>query len=320
MIETAVGRRPVSSIFSIRPARRCQANQPPGLRSAGEVRRARRPPGNRAQKLAALDTALELAARATRDAQLGQASLFGDGETQAPALAPKLPGVAAPTTREMLGVGTRDARDLRFGPPARRGRADRCAAPGATPVKELRDVARRRAGDDRRDGNREPGASLTKTGQQISSRRSKIRRPPATWWSFRKRMRRSSNLFENDAILMVKGTAAHSRAAGRVARRRAARRAVDCGQRSLGVRSAAVAGARRRSARLARQRHGSRADRPARAFDRRVAGEVPVVMHVQGRSQRVARAIAGDARVRRELERIFAPQGVREGALDAYGS
>jgi hypothetical protein len=46
---------------------------------------------------------------------------------------------------------------------------------------------------------------------------------------------------------------------------------------------------------------------------------VPVVMHVQGRSQRVARAIAGDARVRGELERIFAPNGVREGSLDAYG-
>jgi hypothetical protein len=33
----------------------------------------------------------------------------------------------------------------------------------------------------------------------------------------------------------------------------------------------------------------------------------------------VARAVAADARVRAELERIFAPQGVREGALDAYG-
>ena len=42
-------------------------------------------------------------------------------------------------------------------------------------------------------------------------------------------------------------------------------------------------------------------------------------MHVRGRSQRVARAVASDARVRDELERIFAPQGVREGALDAFG-
>jgi hypothetical protein len=59
-------------------------------------------------------------------------------------------------------------------------------------------------------------------------------------------------------------------------------------------------------------------DRLARLIDE-WPGEVPVVMHVQGRSQRVARAIAGDARVRGELERIFAPNGVREGSLDAYG-
>ncbi len=80
-------------------------------------------PGNRAQKLAALDTALELAARTTRDAELGQGSLFGEAHEQAPTLAPKLPDVAAPTTREMLGVGARDARDLRFRTSARRDRA-----------------------------------------------------------------------------------------------------------------------------------------------------------------------------------------------------
>jgi hypothetical protein len=64
--------------------------------------------------------------------------------------------------------------------------------------------------------------------------------------------------------------------------------------------------------------HRDQIDRLARLIDE-WPGEVPVVMHVQGRSQRVARAIAGDARVRSELERIFAPQGVREDRLDAYG-
>ncbi|HMF27124.1 MAG TPA: DNA polymerase III subunit alpha, partial [Candidatus Cybelea sp.] len=58
--------------------------------------------GNRAQKLAALDTALELAARMTRDAELGQVSLFGEENAQTPTFIPKLPSVAAPTTREML--------------------------------------------------------------------------------------------------------------------------------------------------------------------------------------------------------------------------
>jgi DNA polymerase-3 subunit alpha len=59
-------------------------------------------------------------------------------------------------------------------------------------------------------------------------------------------------------------------------------------------------------------------DRLARLIDE-WPGEVPVVMHVRGRAQRVARAIASDSRVRGELERIFEPAGVREGTLDSYG-
>jgi DNA polymerase-3 subunit alpha len=42
-------------------------------------------------------------------------------------------------------------------------------------------------------------------------------------------------------------------------------------------------------------------------------GDVPVVMHASGRARRVSRAIAGDGRVRAELERIFGASGVREG-------
>jgi hypothetical protein len=64
--------------------------------------------------------------------------------------------------------------------------------------------------------------------------------------------------------------------------------------------------------------HREQIDRLARLIDE-WPGEVPVVMHVQGRSQRVGRAIAGDTRVRAELERIFAPSGVRQGSLDAFG-
>jgi hypothetical protein len=64
--------------------------------------------------------------------------------------------------------------------------------------------------------------------------------------------------------------------------------------------------------------HREQIDRLARLIDE-WPGEVPVVMHVRGRSQRVGRAIANDVRVRRELERIFDPNGVREGALDLGG-
>jgi DNA polymerase-3 subunit alpha len=45
-------------------------------------------------------------------------------------------------------------------------------------------------------------------------------------------------------------------------------------------------------------------------------GDVPLMMHANGRSQRVARTLAGDPRMRFELERIFGAAGVREGALE----
>ena len=60
--------------------------------------------GNRAQKLAALDTALELAARTTRDAELGQVSLFGDTVLDA--------HVGAKTAERR---GAHDARDALLG-------------------------------------------------------------------------------------------------------------------------------------------------------------------------------------------------------------
>ena len=43
-------------------------------------------------------------------------------------------------------------------------------------------------------------------------------------------------------------------------------------------------------------------------------GEIPVVIHARGRTQRLSRTIANDNRVRPELERIFGSRAVREGA------
>jgi len=68
-------------------------------------------PGNRAQLLEALDGALDAAARESRDRELGQSSLFGALEENAPVLAPALPAVPAPSTmvalqweKETLGI------------------------------------------------------------------------------------------------------------------------------------------------------------------------------------------------------------------------
>jgi DNA polymerase-3 subunit alpha len=275
-------------------------------------------PGNRAQKLAALDTALELAARAARDAQLGQVSLFGDGETQAPALTPKLPGVAAPTTREMLSWERETLGIFVSGHPLAEV-APILARTGATPVKDLRDVP-----DDApvTIAGTVTGArrSLTKTGQQILVAQIEDMTSSCDVVVFSKTYATVQHLFENDAILVVKGRL-------RV-RERPGASPGDEPRVELSIAANEVsafvppplpapgAGARGWHVNVTDR---EQIDRLARLIDE-WPGEVPVVMHVQGRSQRVARAIAGDARVRHELERIFAPQGVREGALDAYGS
>jgi DNA polymerase III subunit alpha len=96
-------------------------------------------PGNRAQLLEALDGALEVAARESRDRELGQASLFGGTEESSPALAPTLPAIPAPSTmvalqweKETLGIFV-------SGHPL----ADVAAAlarTGATSVRDLRSV------------------------------------------------------------------------------------------------------------------------------------------------------------------------------------
>ena len=185
-------------LFESRAARRCQADESPGLRSTREVRRARRLPGNRAQKLAALDTALELAARAARDAQLGQVSLFGDGETQAPALAPKLPAIAGADDARDACVGARDARASSFR--VIRSRRSRRSSPArARRPSRICATFRTSAGHDRRHGN---GArrSMTKTGQQILVAQIEDMTASCDVVVFSKVYARSSISFENDAI------------------------------------------------------------------------------------------------------------------------
>ena len=275
-------------------------------------------PGNRAQKLAALDTALELAARAARDAQLGQVSLFGDGEAQAPALAPKLPGVAAPTTREMLSWERETLGIFVSGHPLAEI-APILLRTGALPIKDLRNVP-----DDAAVtiAGTVTGArrSLTKTGQQILVAQVEDMTSSCDVVVFSKTYATVQHLFENDAILVVKGRLrVRERPGASPGDEPRLELSIAANEVSVFVpppMPAAGAAARGWHVDVSDR---EQIDRLARLIDE-WPGEVPVVMHVQGRSQRVGRAIAGDARVRHELERIFAPQGVREGALDAYGS
>lgn len=273
--------------------------------------------GNRAQQLAALDTALELAARATRDAELGQASLFGEASAQAPTLGPKLPSIAAPTTREMLtweretlGIFVSGHPLAEIAPLLRRA--------GAAPLKELRNL-----GDDAAVtiGGSVAGVrrTLTKSGQRMLIAQLEDTTGACDVVLFSKLYPALQQLFENDAILIVKGRLRlRERPGPAPGDEPRVELSVAVSEASAFVPPAAATFGGAVRGWHVEVTHRDQIDRLARLIDE-WPGEVPVVMHVRGRSQRVARAIAGDARVRDELERIFAPQGVREGSLDAYG-
>ena len=281
------------------------------------MRSARRLPGNRAQKLAALDAALELAARTTRDAELGQASLFGETSARAPTLTPKLPSVAGADDARDAGVGTRDARHLRLGPSAGRGRSRCSRAAGASRSKNLRDLqddaavtiagmVTARAPHD--DESRPANSDRADRGHDRVVRRrvfSKIYAQAAAAVRDRRDARRQRAAC---VCASVRGAAPGEEPRVELS--------VAANEVTPFVPPAAAASPAPLRGWHVDVTHREQIDRLARLIDE-WPGEVPVVMHVRGRSQRVARAIAGDARVRGELERIFAPQGVREGALDA---
>ncbi|MGA7093530.1 MAG: OB-fold nucleic acid binding domain-containing protein, partial [Candidatus Cybelea sp.] len=245
---------------------------------------------------------------------LGQVSLFGDAGAQAPTLAPRLPSVAAPTTREMLSWERETLGVFVSGHPLAEI-APLLTRAGAVPVKELRalpdDSAVNVAGTVT--GVRR---SLTKAGQQILVAQLEDTTGLIDVVLFAKVYPQAQHLFENDAILVVKGRlrlrerpAAAPGDEPRVELSVAANEVSAFVPPVIGTPAGAVRGWH------VEVTHREQIDRLARLIDE-WPGEVPVVMHVRGRSQRVGRAIASDARVRHELERIFDRNGVREGTLD----
>jgi DNA polymerase-3 subunit alpha len=96
-------------------------------------------PGNRAQLLDALDGALDAAARDSRDRELGQSSLFGMLEEAAPAFAPALRQLPAPSTMVALGWEKETLGIFVSGHPLA-DVAEALARTGATTIKDLRGV------------------------------------------------------------------------------------------------------------------------------------------------------------------------------------
>jgi DNA polymerase-3 subunit alpha len=94
-------------------------------------------PGNRAQLLDALDSALEVAAREARDHEMGQSSLFGMIEEPHPSLKPSLRQLPAPSTMEQLGWEKETLGIFVSGHPLA-DVAEALARTGAVPVRDLR--------------------------------------------------------------------------------------------------------------------------------------------------------------------------------------
>jgi len=225
--------------------------------------------------------------------------------------------VAAPTTREMLSWERETLGIFVSGHPLSEV-APQLARSGALPIRDMSktedDTAVTVAGTVT--GVRR---TLTKAGQQILIAQLEDTTGVCDVVLFSKAYPQFHHLFENDAILIVKGRLRMRERPGgapgdepRIELSVAANEATRFVPPAV---STLAAGARGWHVEVT---HREQIDRLARLIDE-WPGEVPVVMHVAGRSQRVARAIASDARVRGELERIFAPQGVREGAMDACG-
>jgi len=96
-------------------------------------------PGNRAQLLDALDSALEVASRDARDREMGQASLFGASAETHPALAPSLRPLPAPSTMEQLGWEKETLGIFVSGHPLA-DVSDALARTGAVAIRNLRDI------------------------------------------------------------------------------------------------------------------------------------------------------------------------------------
>jgi len=265
-------------------------------------------PGNRAQKIAALDLALDLAARATRDAELGQASLFGDIARDAPSLAPVLPNVSAPNNRELLAWEKETLGIFVSGHPLADVQ-EHLFRTGALPMKELR--------------AQEDDAFVTIAGAVAAVRRTTTRagmqmliaQIEDTTGScevvvFSTLYPQVQQLFEPDRILVVKGRV-------RFRERRVVAPGTEDAPLEVSVSANEVAPFEAPvTAGVVRGWHievtqRDQIDRLAALIDE-WPGDAQVTLHARGRIQQLPRTIAGDIRLRPELERIFGGGRVRE--------
>ena len=267
-------------------------------------------PGNRAQQLDALETALETAQRAARDRDSGQASLFGETETVAAALKPQLRPLPAPPVLEALAWEKETLGIFVSGHPLA-DVADALARGGAIPVKDLRE----RAEDElvtvagmltavRR--------TMTKAQQQMLVATLEDMTGSVECIVFPKSYPQLQALFVPDAIVTLKGRI-------RFRERRNSVPGDDVPvEMSLQV-GEAKAYERREVPPPPRAWHARASsvreiDALARLLDESPGG-VPVVLHVGDAAERLPRGISNSVYVRSELESIFGGAGVWEAPV-----
>jgi len=268
-------------------------------------------PGNRAQKLAALDVAVDLAAHATREAEMGQVSLFGDAAAHAPALVPTLPIVPEPSNRELLAWEKETLGIFVSGHPLSDIQPILIGS-GATLIKDLRNVEDEGfvqiAGmvtSVRR--------TLTKAGQQILIAQLEDTTGSSDVVVFAKLYPNVQQLFVSDAILVVKGRLRlRERPGSTPGEEPPIEISVSANEVSEFVRPARGVAPPPPRAWHVDVSSRDQIDRLASLLDE-WPGEIPLVMHASGRTQRLGRTVAADHRLRSELERIFGRGNVREG-------
>ena len=266
--------------------------------------------GNRAQLLDAIDSALEIANRATRDRESGQVSLFGEAQDAAPALTPTFKIVAPPSSLEALAWEKETLGIFISGHPLS-DVADALVRAGATPVKDLRGFD-----DDARVSIAGLVTSvrrtMTKSQSQMLIAMVEDMTGSIECVVFPKQYAALQHFFIEDAIVVMQGSL-----------RLRERRGSVPGEETpleLSVTVNDVKPFERRTVAPPPVVSGWHVNVSKRdqiddlaLLIEREPGHVPVVLHIASDEQRIPTGIAQNASIRGELERIFGPGNFRIG-------
>jgi DNA polymerase-3 subunit alpha len=268
-------------------------------------------PGNRAQKLDALDAALETATRAARDKESGQFSLFGEAAVVRDGLKPQLRALPAPPVLEALAWEKETLGIFVSGHPLA-DVADALARGGAVALKDLR--------------SRDDDDFVTVAGMLTAVRRTMTKQQQQMLVAtledmtgsvecivFPKSYAQLQAAFVPDAIVTIRGRVRFRERRGSVPGDDApVEVSVTVNEANAYERTHAPPAPLGWHVKAQSVRE---IDALARLLEES-PGMVPVVLHVGTESERMPRGISNSVYVRNELESIFGGGRVWEGPLE----